>query len=65
MADCHGQIPTSTKVDQETREYLQREADERGVSRSEFIRRIFDAYRTIEEGEAQCPDCGSRLEFDI
>jgi len=65
MADCHGQITTSTKVDREMREYLQREADERGVSRSEFIRRIFDAYRAIEGGQAECPDCGSQLVFDI
>lgn len=65
MADCHGQIPTSTKVDEEMREYLQQEADERGVSCSEFIRRIFDAYRAVDEGGARCPDCGSELRFDL
>lgn len=65
MADCHGELTTSAKVDQEMLDYLQREADERGVSRSEFIRRIFDAYRTIEGGEVECPDCGSRLVINI
>ena len=63
MADCHGQIPTTTKVDGDMREYLRRGADERGVSRSEFIRRIFDAYRAIDDGEEKCPDCGSELRF--
>lgn len=65
MADCDGQIVTSLQTDRDMRNYIERSAEERGVSKSEFLRRVLDAYRVVDEGEAKCPDCGSELRFDL
>jgi len=63
MARCHGQLPISTKVDQAMLDYIDESAEEAGVSRSEFIRRMLDGYRLADEA-GECPDCGTNLEFD-
>ena len=63
MSRCHGQLPISTKVDQEMLDYIDQSAEEAGVSRSEFIRRMLDGYRLAEEA-GECPECGTSLEFE-
>jgi metal-responsive CopG/Arc/MetJ family transcriptional regulator len=63
MSRCHGQLPISTKVDQEMLDYIDQSAEEAGVSRSEFIRRMLDGYRLAEEA-GECPECGTNLEFE-
>jgi len=60
MARCHGQLPVSTKVDQEMLDYINESAEEAGVSRSEFIRRMMDLYRHIDQ-DGECPECGATL----
>jgi hypothetical protein len=64
MAECHGQEPITTKVDQEMVDYIDESAAELGVSRAEFIRRMLDAARNAEEA-GECPACGTELELDL
>lgn len=64
MAKCHGQIPLTTKVDREMLEYIDRNAEQAGISRAEFVRRMLDLYRAADEA-GECPECGTSLEFDL
>lgn len=63
MSRCHGQIPLTTKVDREMLEYIDQSAEDAGVSRAEFVRRMLDGYRAAEEA-GECPECGTPLEID-
>jgi len=57
MADCHGDLPASTKVDSSMREFLEAEADRLGVTKAEMHRRLLDHYRESRESETPCPHC--------
>jgi hypothetical protein len=65
MAKCDGEIVTTVKTDREMRNYIEHRAEELGVSKTEFVRRIFDTHRAIVEGPTKCPDCGAELEVDM
>lgn len=53
----------STKVDEETREWLSARAREAGISDAEYLRRVVDLYRKSQRGDVECPDCDARLNF--
>jgi hypothetical protein len=61
MAECHGQSPVSTKVDEETIRYIDEKASEAGVTRAEFLRLLVDLYRASDDGSLPCAACGSPL----
>lgn len=65
MSQCFGRVPVGTKTDEEMRAFLQQKAEERGISCSELVRRLFDAYAKAEAGEASCPHCGRQLELQL
>ena len=58
MANCHGSITLSTNVDREMREFIEEEAEKKGVTSAEFLRRLFDVYRQSGQGELICAGCG-------
>jgi len=64
MAECHGHVPMSTKVDQQTIDRIDRRAEKLGVSRAEYLRRLIDADVAAERA-GECPECGTPLEFQI
>jgi len=54
----------STKVDRRTIDRVDNRADELGVSRAEYLRRLIDAEEEARNG-GECPECGTSLEFQI
>lgn len=64
MAECQGHVPMSTKVDQRTVDRIDNRANELGVSRAEYLRRLIDAEEKAREG-GECPECGTSLEFQV
>jgi hypothetical protein len=57
MANCHGTIPCSTKIDASMCEFIEAEADRLRISKAEFHRRLLDFYRESREEETNCPNC--------
>lgn len=62
MSDCMGKLPVTTKVDRGMKEFIEREAEKRAVTRAEAIRRMLDTYRHVHHGQVDCPGCGSGVE---
>lgn len=65
MNRCQGNIPVATKVDQPMREFVEREADELGMSHSEFLRRLLLVYRQSRAGNTPCEHCGNATVIDL
>lgn len=65
MSRCQGSIPVGTKVDRDMREFIEQEAERLGVTPSEFLRRLFELYRTSRAGEASCESCGEPVRMDL
>lgn len=65
MADCHGDIPCTTKVDASMREFIEDETDRLGISKAEFHRRLLDFYRESRQGDTDCPGCGSSIAIPL
>jgi len=64
MARCFGELPITAKVDRETRDFLDAEADRCGVTRAEIVRRLLDDYRDSRSDQLECPECGETLHLD-
>jgi hypothetical protein len=58
MAQCNGNLTLSTNVDAEMREYIEREAEKRAITPTEYLRRLLDLYKASSNGEVYCPECG-------
>lgn len=65
MADCHGTIPCSTKVDSSMREFIEDEAERLGISNAELHRRLLDFYRASRETETPCPHCADDITIKL
>lgn len=65
MAECMGDIPAGTKIDQSMRDFLDNEADRLGVTNAELYRRLLDFYRESRENEPECPHCGEPITIDL
>jgi len=65
MSDCLGDLSVATKVDREMLEYVDSEAENLGITRSEFLRRMLDLYRESRRENADCPECENPVVFDL
>lgn len=65
MADCHGNITCSTKVDDAMREFIEAEAERLGVPRAELHRRLLDFYKRSREDETPCPHCADDITINL
>lgn len=65
MAQCMGDVPCGTKVDQSMRDFLDDEANRLGVSRAELVRRVLDFYRDTRQDDSNCPHCGDQITIDL
>ena len=61
---CAGRETLSTKVDGETRRWVEERAEESGVTPTELVRRLIDLYRVSREDELTCPYCDRGLRLD-
>lgn len=64
VSSCRGTEPVTAKVDSCMKQYLDMKAEERGITRSECLRRILEAYGRLESGSYDCPHCGEVLVID-
>lgn len=60
---CKGGKTLSTKVDEETKQFIEGRSRDLDVSPSEYLRRLLDLYRMSVEGELACPSCMGLLDF--
>lgn len=58
---CMGRETISTKVDEETVDWLDARARQAGISVAEYLRRLLDLYRQSQRGDIECGDCDARL----
>jgi negative regulator of replication initiation len=65
MSSCQGNVTATTKIDREMSEYIDAEAERLGLSRAEFLRRMFDLYRESRRENTECPHCGEIVKFDL
>jgi len=65
MAQCMGDVPCGTKIDQPMRDFLDEEAERLGVTRAELVRRVLDFYRESRESETNCPHCGNDITIPL
>lgn len=65
MSRCQGEIPVSTKVDRPTYKFVEDEAARLGVSKTEFVRRLFDCYRMSRNGEMECEHCSGAVAMEL
>jgi hypothetical protein len=65
QATCQGPETASTKVDRGMRNFLDTEAEERGICRAEFIRRLFDVYQENRMQGHSCPKCGENIVLPV
>jgi hypothetical protein len=62
-SDCLGKHTVSTKVDGEMLDFVQREAEYRGVPKAEFLRRLLEVHRASEDGKLTCSNCSEELKL--
>lgn len=65
MSDCQGDMAIASKIDRNMMDYVDSEADEYGVTRAEFMRRLLDLYRESRRENEACPHCGELVVFDM
>lgn len=58
---CVGRETLSTKVDDETREWIEKRARAAAVAPAELLRRLIDLYRASESDGFACPYCDRPL----
>ncbi len=62
--ECKGRLPVTAKIDEETREALDRDADRMGEFRADVIRRALTTYLALRRGEFSCPSCGEPIQIE-
>jgi hypothetical protein len=60
---CKGRHTVTAKVDSETRESLDRDADRLGDFRADRIRDALKIYLAMRRGKWQCPECGNTIQL--
>lgn len=65
MSECSGELTVASKIDRRMLEYIDSEAEQFGITRAEFLRRVLDLYRESRRESAECPSCGSAVVFDV
>jgi negative regulator of replication initiation len=62
-SECLGTNTVSTKVDDEMLQFVQEQADYRGVPKAEFLRRLLEVHRASEGGKLTCSNCSEELKL--
>jgi predicted transcriptional regulator len=62
--NCKGNNTVTAKVDGETREALDRDADRMGDFRADRIRDAISLYVELRRGEFECPTCGNSIQIN-
>ena len=65
MERYRGDKAITTKVDETTRNRVDRMAEDVGISRSEAVRRLLGLYHQSEEGNLECPLCSETVQVHI
>lgn len=62
--DCKGRETVTAKIDAETREALDRDADRNGEFRADVVRRAITLYLKSRRGEMHCPTCQNPIQYE-
>jgi hypothetical protein len=65
MSQSLGTVSVGTQTDREMANFISEEATRIGVSKAEFIRRLFEHYRESRNGELVCPYCSEELQIRL
>lgn len=65
MSQSLGTVSVGTHTDKEMAEFIGEEAARVGVSKSEFIRRLFEHYHDSRNGDLVCPHCSETLQIRL
>lgn len=63
-SNCKGPHTVTAKVDAETRESLDRDADRLGDFRADRVRDALALYLAMRRGEWRCPSCGEPAQYE-
>jgi hypothetical protein len=62
--NCKGRQTVTAKVDGETTDALDADADRLGEFRADQIRRALTFYLQMRRGEFECPHCNDPIKYD-
>lgn len=65
MSSCQGELAATAKIDREMLEFVDSQAEQLGVNRSEFIRRLLELYRESRRENVDCPHCEETVVLDL
>jgi predicted DNA-binding protein len=63
MTQCKGRHTVTAKVDGETKESLDRDADRLGDFRADRIREAIGLYLELRRAEFECPHCNNNIQI--
>lgn len=62
-SQCVGRRTLSTKVDGETRQWVESRAAAAGATPTEFLRRLLDVYHASADGRLSCSHCKNAVDL--
>ncbi len=65
MSDSNRTVTASTKVTQETADFLDTRAENGETTRAEILRRLVHHYQTATENGLSCPHCKNEIQLDL
>jgi len=63
MTDCKGSIPVTAKVDRDTRDLLDSDADTLGQYRADVVREALSQYVDLRCADFECPHCENHIQI--
>lgn len=63
MTQCKGRHTVTAKIDGETKESLDRDADRLGDFRADRIREAIGLYIELRRAEFECPHCNNNIQI--
>jgi hypothetical protein len=64
MSTCKGDVPITTKVDEATRDLVDKVAEEKGSSRAQVLRQLLELYHQSVDGDLECPSCTQTIRVE-
>lgn len=65
MSGSNRTVTARTRLDNDVADFLDAEAERRGTSRSELLRRLALHLRDASESGLDCPHCKNAIEIDL
>jgi predicted transcriptional regulator len=63
MTDCKGSLPVTAKVDGETKDLLDEDAEMLGKYRADVVREALGQYVDLRRADFDCPHCENSIQL--